>query len=73
MPEKLKEKSLVDIKLEEAHNFQKDNLNANKCMHIWCVWLHRFTTNSFFIKHKFVNIVGIFGNETIGEKLKIFS
>ena len=28
-------------------NFQKDNLNANKCVHIWCIWLHRCTTNSF--------------------------
>ncbi len=47
MPEKLKEKSLVDIKLEEAHNFRKDNLNANKCMHIWCIWLHGYATDSF--------------------------
>ena len=30
--QKLKEKNLVDIKLVEAHSFQKDNLNANKCI-----------------------------------------
>jgi len=26
MPEKSKEKNLVNIKLEEVHNFQKDNV-----------------------------------------------
>ena len=70
MREKLREKSLENIKLEEAHSFLKDKImQLNVC--IFGVSGYTGATLLYYLlRHSNVKIVGVFGDKSSGRKLK---